>query len=139
MNTSSSAVDTRGRPDQPAAAATTTTGATTGAAAATTTTGTTTGAAAPRVEANPNHARRWWILAILGVAQLMIILDVSIVNIALPSAQRDLGFSNDQRHYFTNVPRGNGLMKSGNAIIPIDGRIPSTSKLYGLFSTTFGE
>jgi hypothetical protein len=50
-----------------------------------------------------------------------------------------LHFSNDQRHYFTNVPRGNGLMKSGNAIIPIDGRIPSTSKLYGLFSTTFGE
>ncbi|MBW3069617.1 type IV secretion system protein VirB4 [Actinomyces sp. 594] len=50
-----------------------------------------------------------------------------------------LHFSAEQRRYFTNVPRGNGLMKSGNTIIPIDGRIPTDSKLYGLFSTTFGD
>jgi len=29
----------------------------------------------------------------------MIVLDLTIVNIALPSAQRDLGFSNDQRQW----------------------------------------
>ena len=37
------------------------------------------------------YARRWWILAILGLAQLMVVLDSTIVNIALPTAQTDLG------------------------------------------------
>jgi EmrB/QacA subfamily drug resistance transporter len=45
------------------------------------------------------HARRWWILALLGVAQLMVVLDATIVNIALPSAQHDLGFSDDARQW----------------------------------------
>jgi EmrB/QacA subfamily drug resistance transporter len=45
------------------------------------------------------HARRWLVLAVIGIAQLMVILDSSIVNIALPSAQRDLGFSNDARQW----------------------------------------
>jgi EmrB/QacA subfamily drug resistance transporter len=43
--------------------------------------------------------RRWWVLAVLSVAQLMVVLDVSIVNIALPSAQRDLGFSDADRQW----------------------------------------
>jgi EmrB/QacA subfamily drug resistance transporter len=43
--------------------------------------------------------RRWLILATIGIAQLMVVLDVTIVNIALPSAQRDLGFSDDQRQW----------------------------------------
>ena len=37
--------------------------------------------------------RRWKALAVLGVAYLMVILDVSIVNVALPSIQTDLGFA----------------------------------------------
>src|SRR6202451_1504692 len=41
-----------------------------------------------------NYDRRWWILGVLGIAQLMVILDGTIVNIALPSAQHDLIFSN---------------------------------------------
>jgi EmrB/QacA subfamily drug resistance transporter len=45
------------------------------------------------------HTRRWWILAILGLAQLMVVLDATIVNIALPSAQHDLGFANDARQW----------------------------------------
>ena len=48
---------------------------------------------------NPHHERRWLILAIIGVAQLMVILDATIVNIALPSAQADLGFSDDSRQW----------------------------------------
>ena len=35
----------------------------------------------------------------LGVAQLMVVLDATIVNIALPSAQRSLGFSDDSRQW----------------------------------------
>ena len=37
--------------------------------------------------------RRWRALAVLGVAYLMVVLDVSIVNVALPSIQKDLHFS----------------------------------------------
>jgi EmrB/QacA subfamily drug resistance transporter len=43
--------------------------------------------------------RRWLILAVIGIAQLMVVLDVTIVNIALPSAQRELGFSDDDRQW----------------------------------------
>ena len=48
---------------------------------------------------NPHHARRWLILGIIGLAQLMVVLDATIVNIALPSAQESLGFSNDNRQW----------------------------------------
>jgi EmrB/QacA subfamily drug resistance transporter len=48
---------------------------------------------------NPHHARRWMILALLGIAQLMVVLDATIVNIALPSAQKALAFSNDNRQW----------------------------------------
>jgi EmrB/QacA subfamily drug resistance transporter len=48
---------------------------------------------------NPHHARRWAILAVLGIAQLMVVLDATVVNIALPSAQRALHFSNDNRQW----------------------------------------
>jgi EmrB/QacA subfamily drug resistance transporter len=37
--------------------------------------------------------RRWKALAVLGVAYLMVVLDVSIVNVALPSIQEDLAFT----------------------------------------------
>ncbi|WP_407565941.1 MFS transporter [Streptomyces sp. 184] len=45
------------------------------------------------------HRHRWLILGVLGLAQLMVVLDVTIVNIALPSAQADLGFSNGDRQW----------------------------------------
>ncbi|MEU4986066.1 MFS transporter [Streptomyces sp. NPDC021969] len=43
--------------------------------------------------------RRGRILAMLGLAQLMVVLDTTIVNIALPSAQADLGFSDSSRQW----------------------------------------
>jgi EmrB/QacA subfamily drug resistance transporter len=48
---------------------------------------------------DPHHDRRWLILAVIGIAQLLVVLDVTIVNIALPSAQADLGFSDDDRQW----------------------------------------
>ena len=45
------------------------------------------------------HSHRWTILVIVSVAQLMVVLDATIVNIALPSAQRDLGFANSDRQW----------------------------------------
>src|SRR5580704_730983 len=50
-----------------------------------------------------NHDRRWWILGVLGIAQLMVILDGTIVNIALPSAQRALHFSNADRQWIVTA------------------------------------
>ena len=50
-----------------------------------------------------NHAMRWWILAVLGTAQLMVILDNTIVNIALPTAQHSLGFSNADRQWIVTA------------------------------------
>ena len=43
--------------------------------------------------------RRWLILAVVALAQLMVVLDATIVNIALPSAQEALHFSNLDRQW----------------------------------------
>jgi EmrB/QacA subfamily drug resistance transporter len=53
----------------------------------------------PDPSTSPDRDRRWLILGVIGIAQLMVILDVTIVNIALPSAQADLGFSDDSRQW----------------------------------------
>ncbi|AUA11024.1 DHA2 family efflux MFS transporter permease subunit [Streptomyces sp. SID8382] len=47
-------------------------------------------------EVNP---RRWLALVFIGLAQLMIVLDITVVNIALPSAQKDLGISDGDRQW----------------------------------------
>lgn len=47
--------------------------------------------------------KRWWILAIVALAQLMVVLDATIVNIALPSAQADLGFSDGNRQWIVTA------------------------------------
>jgi EmrB/QacA subfamily drug resistance transporter len=44
----------------------------------------------PEAAADP---RRWKALAVLGISYLMVVLDVSVVNVALPSIQADLQFS----------------------------------------------
>jgi EmrB/QacA subfamily drug resistance transporter len=43
--------------------------------------------------------RRWLVLVVVAVAQLMVVLDATIVNIALPSAQHALGFANSNRQW----------------------------------------
>jgi EmrB/QacA subfamily drug resistance transporter len=42
---------------------------------------------------------RWAVLALLSVAQLMVVLDATIVTVALPSTQEALDFSNDNRQW----------------------------------------
>src|SRR4051812_719382 len=42
---------------------------------------------------------RWWALVVLSMAQLMVVLDATIVNIALPTAQRALGFDDASRQW----------------------------------------
>ncbi|MEU5024518.1 MFS transporter [Streptomyces milbemycinicus] len=45
------------------------------------------------------NPRRWLALLFIGLAQLMIVLDITVVNIALPSAQQDLGISDGDRQW----------------------------------------
>ena len=39
--------------------------------------------------------KRWWALGLIVAAQFMVVLDVAIVNVALPSIRTDLGFSQE--------------------------------------------
>ena len=47
--------------------------------------------------------RRWITLVVVGLAQLMVVLDATVVNIALPSAQADLGFSDGNRQWIVTA------------------------------------
>ncbi len=68
--------------------------------------------------------RRWWILAVLGLAQLMVVLDGTVVNIALPSAQAALHFSNGDRQWvITGYALGFGsLLLLGGRLADLFGR-----------------
>src|SRR3974390_379525 len=69
-------------------------------------------------------ARRWWILGVVGLAQLMVILDATIVNIALPSAQAALGFSNADRQWVVTAYSlaFGGLLLLGGRLSDLVGR-----------------
>ncbi|GAA4061107.1 MFS transporter [Actinomadura miaoliensis] len=47
----------------------------------------------------PPDPRRWWGLVVIALAQLIVVLDMTIVNIALPSAQQDLGMTDGNRQW----------------------------------------
>ena len=51
------------------------------------------------VDAPPVSSRRWLTLLVVGLAQLMVVLDNTVVNIALPQAQLDIGFDNGERQW----------------------------------------
>lgn len=53
----------------------------------------------PEAAGSDTGARHWYVLAVVSIAQLMTMLDVSVVNVALPSAQADLGFGTDARQW----------------------------------------
>ncbi|MCW2522527.1 MAG: multidrug transporter, partial [Frankiales bacterium] len=55
----------------------------------------------PAQPARTEH--RWWALAVIGLGQLMVILDATIVTIALPSAQRALRFNDDGRQWIVTA------------------------------------
>ena len=62
--------------------------------------------------------RRWKALAVLGVAYLMVVLDVSIVNVALPSIQTDLGFTTEDLQWVVSgyaLTFGGFLLLGGRA------------------------
>src|ERR1051326_3799919 len=62
--------------------------------------------------------RRWKALAVLGIAYLMVVLDVSIVNVALPSIQKDLHFTTENLQWVVSgyaLTFGGFLLLGGRA------------------------
>jgi EmrB/QacA subfamily drug resistance transporter len=47
--------------------------------------------------------RRWWALALIAVAQFVVIMDTSIIGVALPEIQRAVGFSTDGLSWVFNA------------------------------------
>src|ERR1700678_2743603 len=72
--------------------------------------------------------RRWMILVVVAIAQLMVVLDATVVNIALPSAQHALGFSNGDRQWVVT-----GYALAFGSLLLLGGRLGS---LFG-FKRTF--
>ncbi|MCM3263630.1 MULTISPECIES: MFS transporter [Streptomyces] len=68
--------------------------------------------------------RRWWGLVIIALAQLMVVLDATIVNIALPSAQKALGMSDGNRQWVITAYTlaFGGLLLLGGRIADLIGR-----------------
>ena len=68
--------------------------------------------------------RRWKALVVIAIAQLMVVLDASIVNIALPSIQIDLGFSDADRQWVVTAYTlaFGGLLLLGGRIADYAGR-----------------
>jgi EmrB/QacA subfamily drug resistance transporter len=71
-----------------------------------------------------NPSLRWWVLGVVGLAQLMVVLDATIVNIALPSAQAALGFSNADRQWVVTAYSlaFGGLLLLGGRLSDLVGR-----------------
>ncbi|MGW0118025.1 MFS transporter [Streptomyces sp. NPDC003327] len=49
------------------------------------------------------NPRRWWALGVLATAQFMVIMDTSIIGVALPQMQRDLGFTQGDLSWVFNA------------------------------------
>lgn len=88
--------------------------------------GLTTAVAAPTGPADGASpaTHRWWALAVLGLAQLMVVLDATVVNIALPSAQASLHFNNADRQWVVTAYSlcFGGLLLLGGRLADLVGR-----------------
>src|SRR5579863_4471481 len=65
-----------------------------------------------------NYDKRWWVLGVVGIAQVMVILDSTVVNIALQSAQHALHFSNADRQWIVT-----GYSLAFGSLLLLGGRV----------------
>jgi EmrB/QacA subfamily drug resistance transporter len=79
---------------------------------------------------NPHHATRWLILGVIALAQLIVVLDATIVNIALPTAQESLGFSNDNRQWIVT-----GYALAFGSLLLVGGRLSDLVGRRSMFVT----
>jgi EmrB/QacA subfamily drug resistance transporter len=59
----------------------------------------TTTVTSPSTAPSKSADSRWLVLIVVSIAQLMVVLDATIINIALPAAQADLGFASSERQW----------------------------------------
>ncbi|MFB0620887.1 MFS transporter [Streptomyces sp. AGS-58] len=80
--------------------------------------------AAPATPADGADPHRWWGLVVIALAQLMVVLDATIVNIALPSAQHALHMSDGNRQWVITAYTlaFGGLLLLGGRIADLIGR-----------------
>jgi EmrB/QacA subfamily drug resistance transporter len=106
-------------------------------------------AAAPQRQ-GARHEHRWWVLAVLALSQLMVVLDATIVNIALPTAQKALAFDSDQRQWVVTAYSlaFGGLLLLGGRLSDLFGRKVTyiagligfaAASAFGGFAQNFGE
>jgi len=69
------------------------------------------------------HPRRWWALGVIALAQFMVIMDTSIIGVALPKMQTDLGFSQANLSWVFNayVVAFGGLLLLGGRLSDLFG------------------
>ncbi|HXK14418.1 MAG TPA: MFS transporter [Gaiellaceae bacterium] len=72
---------------------------------------------------DPHYEKRWLILATVCLAQLMLLIDATVVNVALPSAQRALDFSTANREWVVTA-----YVLVFGSLLPLGGRM---SDLWG--------
>lgn len=82
------------------------------------------GAVPMPADAQEPDPRRWWSLVLIGLSQLMIVLDITVVTIALPSAQKDLHIAPaDKQWVMTAYTLAfGGLLLLGGKIVDFVGR-----------------
>jgi len=76
--------------------------------------------------------RRWLVLGVIGLAQLMVVLDLTVMNIALPSAQHALSFTTTDRQWVVTAYTlaFGSLLLPGGKLADLLG--PKTTFLVGL-------
>lgn len=72
---------------------------------------------------DPHYEKRWWILVTVCLAQLMLLIDSTVVNVALPSAQQALHFSTANREWVVTA-----YVLVFGSLLPLGGRM---SDLWG--------
>jgi EmrB/QacA subfamily drug resistance transporter len=84
----------------------------------------------------PRANARWLALAVIAIAQFMVVLDVTIVNVALPAIQTDLGFSADGLQWVVNAYTlaFGGLLLLGGRLSDVLGRRRLFMAGLGLFA-----
>src|ERR1700675_3947775 len=80
------------------------------------------------LERTASGEQRWLVLVVAAVAQLMLVLDGTIVNIALPSAQQALGFSNRERQWVVTA-----YAVSFGSLLVVGGRLGDMFSRQGVF------
>src|ERR1700677_2032149 len=69
-------------------------------------------------EVDPHHKRRWLLLLVVLIAQVMILIDATVINVALPSAQTTLHFSNANREWVITA-----YVLAFGSLLPLGGRL----------------